>query len=388
MKRLQISQRLMDLISKSAGPDIDTDKIAVFEAIALNTLPISQRSTIFNGAKASRSTLQAMVDYINKGETVPVITMHDTSKLPVGTLFHSEMYVNQDDEAEVRAWFYVDLAETELLSKLDQGIINEVSVGILAEKLLCSECGFDYLGAEAEFDNFYYKECNEGHVLGENGTHVRLIGLEKWTEISLVNRGAANKPKIIGRSDSRLEEGTVRRLAASGIPEGLAVLSALAPSALKQPDNKEPDNMDMEKILDQMSDLKASAAGAKKDLELSLNDVTKLTAELTSKDEEIAALKATVDAIPEAPDAAELEALRASEKAAKDFLSEAISKTEIALGRDPAGLPETVAEMTAKLSEVQSELTAALPVGGVANAADAEDNHEAAKTKSFAAFVA
>src|SRR3546814_14727459 len=58
------------------------------------------------------------------------------------------------------------------------------------------------------------KTCSNGHTIGEDGVHADLMGLSDFIEVSLVARGAADQPRIVGQSDSKLQPASSMRLAA------------------------------------------------------------------------------------------------------------------------------------------------------------------------------
>src|SRR3546814_9858320 len=58
------------------------------------------------------------------------------------------------------------------------------------------------------------KTCSNGHTIGEDGVHADLVGLSDFIEVSLVARGAADQPRIVGQSDSKLQPASSMRLAA------------------------------------------------------------------------------------------------------------------------------------------------------------------------------
>ena len=66
MKQLDITQEITGWIQAVAGPDVALDGLVVFEAIALNTLPLpGKKGALYQDAVISPLTLRQMADYIN-----------------------------------------------------------------------------------------------------------------------------------------------------------------------------------------------------------------------------------------------------------------------------------------------------------------------------------
>lgn len=221
-KNVEITEQIQRLITATQGEDVEFDKITVFEATIASTRPLNKQDTIFENAVMSEDLLRLMAAGLNAGDfAVPLHTLHQQGwELPVGRVFNAEVLQVPDGGTELRAMFYLGEDQAEVISRINNSIIDEVSVGVKAKQALCSECGFDFFGADADFDNLWSRTCSNEHTVGEDGMFLRLIGLDQWLELSLVSRGAASKPKILGRTKQRLGEEAHRRIAASGsIPE-------------------------------------------------------------------------------------------------------------------------------------------------------------------------
>lgn len=380
MKRLDLTPKIIERLAATSGADIDHEKVAVYEVILLNTMPLTKKGTIFDGAKFTAGTLREMQDFFSTGETVPILQMHNNHELPIGTLFYAEAKELGDQvHTELRGLFYVDLTNEDIVSRLDQGIINEVSIGVLNKKILCSECGFDYLGEDSSFDNIWSLTCNEGHEIGVDGVHTNLVGIEQWMETSLVNRGAAHKPKIVGKSKSQLSEASHQRLAASGIPERAAILTATHTPISKQ--SKES-TMD-EKIVQLATDLGV----ANTELKAANETVASLSAENTQLKEKVAELEANNDG--EALKAAkeDLAARDAELSTADEFIS-ATHKAVLTAAGAEIGTDLSRESMIEEINTHSAKLAAGLPVGGVAEGADTpgDDDGQAVKASQYDAY--
>lgn len=375
MKQIVMTPQIKSWLQAALGPDVEVDGYPVFESISLNDRPIpGKRGTIFAGAIAPATTLLALVNHINGGDHLPLMIDHNMDGAPKGRIFHAGLSY-EDDAVEFRTLFYIDPTETDLIAKVNNGTYDEVSVQFLASKILCSECGFDYRGDEATWENLLDLTCNEGHKIGENGVHARLVGLETFVEISLVARGAAENPKIVGKSAAKLAPATVERLAAQGFKDldALVVRASLG-----------EENVDINKLVADLSDVKA-------DLKTANAEVTTLTAArdaafgerdaqialVAERDQTIADLNTQLTAAKEASRADEADA-------AITYLKQVLTGVRTAAGKEAGDLPESVADLTAAIDAETSKLTAILPVGGVSQAAGEGDDQKV--ERDFTAF--
>jgi len=243
-KAIDVTQDILAQIEKVTGTAVTADDIVVFEAAAANSKPLNKMGSIFNLGRITEDTLRQMAQSVNAGEeSVPLHTLHAQGyELPIGKVFQAEVIRLADGEAELRTMFYLPKSEASMVEKINLGIIDEVSVGLKSKALLCSKCGFDYFSAEAGFENLYSQTCENGHTVGVDGTHVKLSGLDKWMELSLVSRGAASKPKILGRTKQVMGKETYDRIAAHGLPPEAVVLFTAADDLQAKTGNPEYDN--------------------------------------------------------------------------------------------------------------------------------------------------
>lgn len=358
MKQLEMTPQLAEMIKAAVGPDVDPTAFAVFETIALNTQPLPGKDgVLFEKAQVMPLTLAEMVKSINDGNHLPIILNHDMEAIPNGRFFHAGLDYG-DDGLELRALFYLDPTETNLITKINAGSLDEVSVSFLSRQFLCSECGWDYFQFGTD-QNIWERTCANGHKIGQNGVHGEMVGLNQFIEMSLVVRGAAKKPKIVGRSQAKLAPEALQRLAASGFELDDLVVQA----SLGTKDN----TMDLTAALTQIATLstdKGQLVAEKAQLSVDLgkaNDrVTALTADVTRLTEELNVAKA---AKPEGYDDTVAE-----NAAALSFLGEQFDRLTAASGKakvEGDARPKTVAEFKAKITELTDGLTAILPTGGV-----------------------
>jgi hypothetical protein len=324
----------------SFGAEANLDTLVVYEAIAANQMPLRRNRGLYKGARFTPGMMREMAAAV-AAESVPLQLQHNTEPLPVGRVFAAEVY---DDE--LRTLFAVN-QETQpaLISDLDAGVVDQVSVGILPSRLLCSECGWDYMGEGATFENFWTHTCANGHTVGEDAVFVWMAALETFMEQSLVGKGAVRGPKIVAPSESQFAKSTtVRRLAASAEQAGLFVCSGIP-----EPSRKENKNVDMEKFLAQLTASASEAATAKAQLAV-------LTAQLGDREATIATLQARVTELETAAAAPNSDV-----ETAVAVLTEIATRSAVALGEQTPAVPKTVSELQAFIAERQAKLTAVLP---------------------------
>lgn len=368
MKQLPITPELSALIKKAVGQDVDTADLAVFETIALNTKPLpGKRGTIFENAVVQPITLKEMVDHVNGGQHLPLIADHELFGAPKGRFFHAGL--DYSDGLELRALFYLDPTEDKLIAKINAGSLDEVSVAFLASHFNCSECGWDYFNAGASWENIEKRICANGHKIGENGVHGEMQGLNQFIELSVVARGAAKNPKIVGRSEAKLAPTGLQVLAASGFQVDELVVQASLGS-------KEELNMDITALTAQLTTLStekgtltANLSAAEQARDAAQAQVTALTAEKTSLTEQVATLTAEKTALEARPEAE----VGTERDEAVTFLQEQVNHLLVASGKpklEGDALPGKVADLKAKISELTGNLTSILPVGGRSNNGD------------------
>lgn len=352
MKQIPITPELRAKIQAAVGADVDPSNFAVFESISLNNLPLPGKAgTIFEKAVVSEVTLRQMADSINSGNTLPLIWSHDPEQVPKGRVFSADLSKGPLGETELRTLWYVDPTETTLIDKLNAASIDEVSVSFLASQILCSDCGFDY--READLVSLVSRTCDEGHEIGVDGVHARLVGLSVFSELSLVSRGAAKDAKIVGKSQSKLSA-PLQQLAASGVDIDKLLLTA----------SRGEWNVDLDTLVTSLSDTKADLKVSKANEERLAAEVVTLSESNTSLTEQVETLTADLEAARAASKEAELEEATAELAEAKGLLVDMFTKLAVANGETNPVVPETIAELKAGIEDRQSKLTAILPVGG------------------------
>lgn len=375
MKKIEQTPFVVGLLRAAVGPDVDLSKLSVYEVAATSTVALrGKRGTVFDRAKISPHTITQLAAAIN-AEPYPLMMDHNLKGEPFGKMFYGESHARDDGEIELRAYMYVDNSEEKIIAKLDTSTIDEVSIQFLSEHMLCSECGYDYRVAAANDDYmpFMLQTCENGHRIGKDGVHLRLVGVEEVLELSLVSRGAAKNSKIITPSDAKLGQ-SVQRLAANGVN----VLENFYCTA-SVTDEEGVDDVDLTALTTKMTAQGDEIVDLKVKLNTSEAQATSLTADVASRDETIAALTAENTTLKEK----EAEADKAI--ALATTVTEYIGKQYVALkaldGEADAKVPENIAEAVTYIDANSARLSALIPTGGVSTApgGEGDPDKEAAK---------
>lgn len=371
MKQIEKTPEVLAALRQSVGKDVNLDNLAVYEAIALNNRPIRKEHPLFKGAIADRSLLLEMASALSI-ESRPVQIQHDKDGLPSGRAFHGKV-LEQGSELELRVLFFVDNKEDLVVSKLDSGTVDQVSVSIIPKMILNSKSGFDYLGSKATAENVWTGDDGDGNILGQDGIYGRLVGLDNWFELSLVGMGGAENARIVSRDESYFGS-SYQKLAASGLDPSVFLLTAST------------ENEDMPDSLKELVDKIASTTV---DLTNKSTEVTTLTATNVTLTARIAELEAQVAAAAKPSDAlvaaqtaateaaTALEASETERKAAVAALQDVAKAVLTAAGKPAATVPDTVAELNTLIVDTKTALAAVLKAGGTA--ADATDDVEKPK---------
>lgn len=308
-KRVEITPELQAKIRNSAGdPELDTSNFVVFEARMLTSEPL-KKGGFWHKARVSASTIKEMEAKMNMaGAAIPLHIMHNDEVLPVGKVFSARAMTLENGETELRGQFYIPKDKTDLIKDIEASVVDEVSVSILTKHAFCSECEFDYLGEDADFSHFLSLTCENGHEIGVDGTHVRLVGLDDWAELSLVGEGASQNAKILPRAKQSMGKEMVDRLAASSkAPLSARVLTASGKIedssetvTTKKGDTQMSDAYDtllskFESQSEVLATTKVELSQANETIEGLNGKITELETALTTKDKEIEELNAKAE---------------------------------------------------------------------------------------------
>lgn len=355
-KRVQITPVIAERLAATYGATVNADDYIVYEAVALNTLPLSQPGSIFDKGVVSEATLTEMAALLQRGDGIPLIAMHDTGMTPVGKVFWGDVSRDAIGRPSLKVQFYVSKSEPSLIAKIDDGSIAEVSVGFQAQHLNCSKCGFDFLGSEADMLHVFTKTCANGHVVGQDGVHLKVVGLNAWHELSLVGKGAANGAKILPQA-----AGQDTALAANGASGKALILQLTAVKEKTMPDPVLVNLGEITGLVNQLATANTELATAKGALTDAQAQVTALTAQVSDLEQQLQAAQA------KQPTAEEQAAAEAATKAAEttlSFLKDQHTKLHVALGQKDVQAPESMADLIAGITAAQAKLSSLIPAGG------------------------
>jgi hypothetical protein len=285
--------------------------------------------------------------------------------------------------------FYTTPDKASLVSDIENSVIDSVSLGVLSEHALCSECGFDYFGDDASPMNFWDRTCPEGHTIGEDGVHLNLTGVDGVYELSLVSTGAVQNSKIVSGSKAVVGAASTQRLAASGVDPCALILraSGTLPKSPAQPkESLMADAAQFEGLVEKLTTARVDLATTTTKLEASVAEVATLKeqiASLTTENTDLKAKQANPEEMP-----AKLAAVTAELDSLKVFLSAQAKKAVAATNGDVATVEAmSLSQMTTVITEAQTKLATLFPAGGATLTAttteDAEAADKAARRASF-----
>lgn len=303
-KKVKITPELEQALRFSVGDDaLLAENFSIFEVVAASNKPLSKGGLWLNGI-ISTETLELMAETLNsEGGAKPLQVMHETSFLPIGRVFNGQVRVGSDGYTSLFTYIAIPNDKVEFISDIENSVIDSVSIGVQFQEINCSECGFNYIGEKADWTNYATLTCNEGHTIGKDGVHAKLVGLKKFMELSLVNTGAVPNAKILPKS-KQTQENNMYRLAASsnGEDKGLFILNAslVEPSSTKNLTTNptiKGDNMEKSEIKTLLTSLESKieeGATLKAQLNSLNSEVVELKASLEIKDKRISELEASV----------------------------------------------------------------------------------------------
>lgn len=368
MKRIQQTAEIVERIRAAFGAEANPADYAVYEAVALNQRPIRQKHPLFEGAIAQDSLLRELVASI-QNESAPLQLQHDTRSLPAGRIFAALMH-----GTEVRILLAVPTEKTSLTADLDKGIIDQVSVNVLAKRLECSECGWDYLGEDATFMNYYEGQCANEHALRQSGVHIKMHGMDVLAEISLVGSGGADGARIVNPSNSAFNTESFQRLAASGLAPAMLVASFNIQGT---------EDMDLTALVADLSTQKAAVTTLTAERDAANTRAETAETALTAANTTVAERDATIATLTAERDAAA--ATAAPSAAVLSFVADLCKRTLIASGNQTPEVPEGVEAQIAAITEGQAKLSALIPAGGAASSTPSDlDNRQSAAPRANA----
>lgn len=356
-KQVELTENLIAKFKSKFGDDVDINNFYIFECRSISTEPVTQ-NTIFNGAVANTRCLSDLLEkVVSTDENIGVHIMHNAMDLNIGRVFDARL----ETEGEVKALYAMcailkNSGADDVINKIENNVLDEVSVSFVPEHAYCSECGWDYMGDDADADNWWDQTCPNGHTIGVDGCHLKLDGVSSFSEISIVNRGAATNPKIKSQSKRSLfSEGELKKLAASGRSPEILVATFTSKLEKKMSENN-----------NEVAELKAKLEEAQKKLDLAEkvkeleSKLSEVEEKLANKDEELKKLQEEKTSVDE-----ELAAAKSETEKAVSFLKEQVEKVNTAAGKKNVEVPDDLEGISAMLSESQQILASLIPAGGV-----------------------
>lgn len=363
-KKLVLEGDLLSKFKAKFGEEVDPNNFYCIKVRAVSTEPISQ-GTIYNGATTTEGTLVDMAHIVNHtNENVGVLTMHDSSELNVGRCFYAEV---TDEGSEKSLTAYLAILKTEdsesLIAKIDNNVLDEVSVSFVPKVAKCNKCGFDYMSEEATAANWFNMTCPEGHEIGKDGTHLIIDGTDNFSEVSIVNRGAAESAKILDvENKGFFSEEALKKLAANGKEPNKMVLVCFS----------KMENGKMDEMVKELEEAKAQIAALQQKLDLE-SKVKELESQLADKEAVIAELEAKIaekqtqieeDKASIEQKEEELSAAKTEKDAVVEFLRAEVKKVLVA-SESEEEVPEDLDGISKLLGEKQKILASLIPAGGV-----------------------
>jgi nucleoid-associated protein YgaU len=209
---------------------------------------------------------------------------------------------------------------------MDNGIVEEVSVGMSFKQLLCSACGDDLL---SDMGKVWDRTCANGHVIGMGDHHVKPNGLGVFSELSAVSKGASQGAKILGMQKRNLAASLERSdLALAASVKADPELMLFTPHANLDITNEGEDPVliaELQAKLDAAEAEKAALAAAKTEAETKLATAEAAKVALTAAKDAAEAAKVALTAAKDAAEA-ELATIKTELEAATTDKTEAESK--------------------------------------------------------------
>ncbi len=370
-KRLQITPEITAHLSRALGGPVDPARYAVYEALSANTLPLRRRGGLYDKAQLSLELLAGVALYL-QSHTAPVHVMHESYTLNVGKVFYGELRGD-----ELWTLFFVSLSEEDILAKIDDGTVDEVSLSILPKTLKCSKCGFDFMSPEATWENTLTATCDEGHVMGQDGAYAIVGALDQFNEMSIVSRGAVDGTKIVTQEKSY-------RLAASvrGTPSPFILRLHAESNTMPGPAPGDTNGGGNPSVvtanLSEIIALTTKSAQTEAALSAATTENTTLKAKVTDLEAQLAVYKAK-DA-----DLTAAEASKASLAQATAFLTDSFKSVSAALGNLTPEVPTELDKLIAGLKAAGPNLASIYAPGGRANPAVSDSSK--AQSSSLAGF--
>ncbi|MBN8245139.1 hypothetical protein JF546_19145 [Nitratireductor aquimarinus] len=87
---------------------------------------------------------------------------------------------------------------------IENGTVDQVSVGMLPKQMICSADGFDFFGEGAGVEHIFTGTTPDGHTVGKNGVYCKMVGLENRPQEHLAESQKLTADAIINLYEIRL----------------------------------------------------------------------------------------------------------------------------------------------------------------------------------------
>jgi hypothetical protein len=379
MKQITKTPEILAQLRKAYGPDAALENLGVWEVVLANTVPLRKSGGLFKNARLAQSVLIEVAAAVND-ESVPIQAQHKTDVLPIGRLFSATVL-----GSEARGLIAVSTVSAPLIcEQLDNGTIDQVSLGMLNKHLLCSECGFDYQSPQAsEFR--WDLTCDKDHRIGEKGVHVQISGLDSLFECSLVGQGAVKGARVLGPSESVFQDNA--RLAAS-VRDGRSDVLAIQLSPTPE------ENMNIEDFTTQLTAAVTGRTTAEAQVTSLTTERDAATAQVATLTTNLGAATAQVTSLTSERDTAlasvtaltaERDTAAAQVTAAVTALKAEATKILTACGKaaEIAALTDDVPALLAVIDTNRAAFAAVIPVNGASSGADSTVKTAASSNGAF-----
>ena len=371
-KRVELTENIKNYMDEKGISYENPSQFVLYQVRATSSEPITQPSTIYHKAVFTRSALVDMAEIINDPKnTSPLQILHAQNSIPYGRIVHAEVVDENEMVSALYLLFMISSAHSEYIDKIDTGILDEVSISAMPKKMLCSECGKDFLDDDVPVEALWSKTCPECQaVMGKDGAHLNVPSTEYFYELSLVPRGAAKHPKILDEVYQIAMSDTARELTPKMVRDsltGISLISRISEEVeMNVDDVKAVLAAELKPLNEELSNIKTTLASVeeeKKNLEAAKEEAEQAKA---TAEEEKTNLEASVTSLTE--EKAKLEQdLAAEKKAHQEVLaafSEEVKKVLVAAGKAESEVPADLAGMQEALKDAHLIL-AGMPVGGV-----------------------
>lgn len=381
-KRIEITDEIRERMKLVFGDNINFEDYVVFDARAISTESISKEGTIFDKAVPTVKFLNECFNFVsNPSENIGIHLMHNDYELNIGRVFDVKLKQESTGVTAMYVRFAMlksDKEAEQAITKIEGGLLDEVSIGFSASSGKCSVCGFDFfdndLSEDEKYELIFSQECPEGHKLGKDGCHLVLDGCKKFSEISIVNRGAAHRAKIQKEAVlSETLENNIKSVKLEDIEHvclttvlenkkmtqeefeiALAEKQAEIDALTAKLEGLETKSEDLEEEPKKEDDVDETPS-ENKEPELDLKESDE------GKDQEIDELKGKVAELTENLNAVSLEL-----KEARDVFIDEVNKTLVAADKSKLSESATLKDVLSALSDARLTLAASIPTDGKA----------------------